>query len=55
LTEYKLNNDIKILTENDIQYLILPKNVKIEILNENYRLFYRNGIYYSENKNIIIR
>jgi hypothetical protein len=55
IEEYKIKNDIEYLMENDIENINLHKNIQIELINKEYRLFFRDGIYNSDTKEIYFR
>jgi hypothetical protein len=52
IEDYKLKNGIEILTKNDIDNIIISKNIRIEITENTYKIFYNDGIYNSETKEV---
>jgi flagellar biosynthesis protein FliQ len=55
IENYKIDNDIEYLTENDIEKIIVSENIRFELMGETYRIFFKDGIYYSETKNVYFR
>jgi hypothetical protein len=55
IEEYKINHDIKYLSENDIINLDLPDNIHIDNNGNEYILRYKGGIYNSETKEVNFR
>jgi len=55
IEEYKVNHDIKYLSENDIINLNLPDNIHIDNNGNEYILRYKDGIYNSETKEVSFR
>jgi hypothetical protein len=55
IEEYKIRNGLEYLTEDDINNINIPKEMEIELTGETYRLFFKNGIYYSKTKEVYFR
>jgi hypothetical protein len=55
IEEYKFNNNIEYLTENDIENIIVPENMNIELNGKTFRIYFRRGIYDSESNKVYFR
>jgi hypothetical protein len=55
IEEYKLNNGIEHLSEDDIENIMISENIKIEINEKTYKIYFRDGIYDSETRNVHFR
>ena len=55
IEEYKSNNNIEYLTEDDIENINIYENIKIEINENSYKIYYKDGIFDSETKNVYFR
>ena len=55
IEEYMINNNINTLSENDIENIILPKNMRLQLGDEAYRLILKDGAYYSKTKEVHFR
>ena len=55
IENYIEENNIELLTEEDIEKLSLPENVGLELIDGSFELFYRDGIYSSETKQVYFR
>jgi hypothetical protein len=55
IEDYKIKNGIENLTENDIDNIILSKNIRIELMENTYKIYFKDGIYNSETKEVNFR
>jgi len=55
IEEYMINNNINTLSENDIENIILPKNMSLQLGDDAYRLILKDGAYYSKTKEVRFR
>jgi hypothetical protein len=55
IEEYKLNKGIEYLSEDDIKNIVIYENIRIEINEKTYRIFFKDGIFDSETKNVHFR
>jgi len=55
IEEYMITNNINVLSENDIENIILPKNMRLQLGDDAYRLIFNDGAYYSKTKKVHFR
>jgi hypothetical protein len=52
---YKKNNNLEYLMENDIDNMMIPEKIRVIVNDGAYRIFFKDGIYSSETKEVFFR